>query len=59
MRPGVYLVGARLQALEVDSQNNIILADKLVSLEDYIMKFGLIECLMLDKVMRKQSLTFS
>ena len=58
LRDGIYLIGSKVQALEVNAENEVILADKLVSLEDYLVNFGVIECLLLDKMMIQNQMSF-
>ncbi len=58
IREGHYLIGNRMQALEISDENELILSDKLVSLEDYLSNFGVIECLQIDKKMLQTKLEF-
>ena len=55
---GQYLIGSRIQALEVSPENEVVLAERQVRLEDYLTTFGVIESLRLDKVMHNKNLPF-
>jgi len=37
--------------MDVNEENIVILTDKQLALEDYLINFGVIECLRLDKMM--------
>ena len=48
---GLYLIGTKVQAMDVTEENIVMLADKQLPLEEYLTNFGVIECLRLDKIM--------
>ena len=45
-------MGSHLQSLEVNEDNELMLVERVISLEDYLVNFATIECLRLDKIMQ-------
>jgi len=58
IREGLFLIGSHTQTLEVNEDNEIMLIERVLSLEDYLMNFATIECLRLDKIMQQANLSF-
>ena len=52
IRDGLYLIGSNTQWLEVNADNEVMLVERVISLEDYLVNFATIECLKLDKIMQ-------
>lgn len=58
IRVGRYLIGSHVQTLEVNEDNEVMLVERVISLEDYLVNFAIIECLRLDKIMNQAKLSF-
>jgi len=58
LQEGLYLVGSQMQSLDVDEDNDVYLVERAISLEDYLINFGVIESLKLDKIMHQAGLSF-
>ena len=44
--------------MEVSEENEVMLTERAISLEDYLVNFATIECLRLDKIMINNTLSF-
>ena len=51
-------MGSQTQSLEVNEENEVYIVEKSISLEDYLINFGVIECLKLHKIMQQADLRF-